>query len=162
VRSSPHLQCMACFSVLDRIVGWFPAMHVCVDIRLLGEMMCVSPSCNVRCALPCASSVANGAGDTYLPGCLPLQTLITPHSAFLTHEALHNIYDTTMENITAFLTGEVPSTLRAVLNLSFPTPVHTACFFAAQGRMTRSCFFWFCGCGCVCFVTCTGGLSTIW
>lgn len=32
--------------------------------------------------------------------------LITPHSAFLTKEALRNIAQTTLENLTAFATGE--------------------------------------------------------
>jgi D-lactate dehydrogenase len=33
--------------------------------------------------------------------------LITSHQAFLTHEALHNIAATTIENITAFETGKI-------------------------------------------------------
>eukprot|EP00879_Flechtneria_rotunda_P015029 GHRR01015704.1.p1 GENE.GHRR01015704.1~~GHRR01015704.1.p1 ORF type:complete len:393 (+),score=96.93 GHRR01015704.1:684-1862(+) len=34
------------------------------------------------------------------------QVLITPHSAFLTHEALHNIATTTINNMTEFLEGK--------------------------------------------------------
>lgn len=34
------------------------------------------------------------------------QVLVTPHSAFLTHEALANIAATTVQNITEFVTGE--------------------------------------------------------
>jgi D-lactate dehydrogenase len=35
-----------------------------------------------------------------------LQVLVTPHSAFLTHEALANIGSTTVQNITEFLSGK--------------------------------------------------------
>lgn len=38
------------------------------------------------------------------------QVLVTPHSAFLTHEALHNIATTTCQNIADFALG------RALLN----------------------------------------------
>eukprot|EP00879_Flechtneria_rotunda_P029563 GHRR01031985.1.p1 GENE.GHRR01031985.1~~GHRR01031985.1.p1 ORF type:complete len:119 (+),score=16.26 GHRR01031985.1:209-565(+) len=34
------------------------------------------------------------------------QVLITPHSAFLTHEALHNIAETTIQNMAEFLEGK--------------------------------------------------------
>ncbi len=34
------------------------------------------------------------------------QTMFTPHSAFLTHEALENIASTTVANIKAYLAGE--------------------------------------------------------
>jgi D-lactate dehydrogenase len=34
------------------------------------------------------------------------QVLVTPHSAFLTHEALANIGQTTVQNITEFLSGK--------------------------------------------------------
>jgi D-lactate dehydrogenase len=32
--------------------------------------------------------------------------LVTPHSAFLTHEALANIGQTTVQNVTEFLSGK--------------------------------------------------------
>lgn len=35
-----------------------------------------------------------------------MQVLITPHSAFLTHEALANIASTTISNIEEYLTGK--------------------------------------------------------
>jgi lactate dehydrogenase-like 2-hydroxyacid dehydrogenase len=34
------------------------------------------------------------------------QVLVTPHSAFLTHEALANIGATTVQNVTEFLSGK--------------------------------------------------------
>jgi D-lactate dehydrogenase len=38
--------------------------------------------------------------------CRLLQVLITPHSAFLTHEALANIASTTISNLEEFLSGQ--------------------------------------------------------
>lgn len=46
--------------------------------------------------------------EATLASCLAAasQVLVTPHSAFLTNEALANIAATTVENITEFLSGK--------------------------------------------------------
>jgi D-lactate dehydrogenase len=56
--------------------------------------------------------------------------LITPHSAFLTTEALANIASTTVDNITAFVRGEVRSPLGFNNALGTSSLAKRSCFVA--------------------------------
>ena len=65
-------------------------------------------STNVHCNRPAQCAMATSAGRRHLVQTLqpPLaQVLVTPHSAFLTMEALNNIAATTVENLLAFQNG---------------------------------------------------------
>lgn len=55
--------------------------------------------------LPCVSLHTLTKASLFLVCCIHPQVLITPHSAFLTAEALGNIADTTAENLVCACLG---------------------------------------------------------
>ena len=77
----------------EHVTVWRTPNHACQDIR--GTHRLIAKCCTFR-TLDCEHGAAAPR----------LQVLVTPHSAFLTMEALDNIAKTTVDNLLAFQHGQ--------------------------------------------------------